>query len=97
VDATIIQTAGDAWTEVAWRPGAWRLMLGGRLDVLEYEVFDALAFDNKRFFAGIGATRAAFGAHWGLKAGVERTLGERFRLFLSYGDGFRSPECLLWR
>ena len=93
VDATIIQTAGSAWTEVAWQPGGWRFMLGGRVDVLQYEVFDALAFDNKRFFAGTGATRAAFGAHWGLKAGIERVLGESFRLFLSYGDGFRSPQA----
>jgi iron complex outermembrane receptor protein len=93
VDATIIQTAGDAWTEVAWQPGAWRLMVGGRVDVLHYEVFDALAFANERFFAGTGATRAAFGAHWGLKAGVERGFGDHVRLFLSYGDGFRSPQA----
>jgi outer membrane cobalamin receptor len=93
VDATIVQTAGHAWGEVAWQPGGWRFMLGGRLDVLQYEVFDALAFDNQRFFAGTGASRAAFGAHWGLKAGVERALSERLRLFLSYGDGFRSPQA----
>lgn len=85
--ATVIQTAVHAWTEVAWQPARWRLMLGGRVDVLHYDVLDALAFD------GQGATRAAFGAHWGLKAGVERQLGDAWRLFLNYGDGFRSPQA----
>lgn len=85
--ATITQTALNAWTEVAWQPARWRFMLGGRVDVLHYDVLDELAF------AGQGATRAAFGAHWGLKAGVERQLGEAWRLFLNYGDGFRSPQA----
>ncbi|MEW5737995.1 MAG: TonB-dependent receptor [Myxococcota bacterium] len=85
--AAITQTAVNAWTEVAWQPGRWRFMLGGRLDVLHYEVKDELAFD------GQGATRSAFGPHWGLKAGVERALGEAWRLFLNYGDGFRSPQA----
>lgn len=85
--AVITQTALNAWTEVAWQPSRWRFMLGGRVDVLHFEVLDELAF------AGQGATRAAFGAHWGLKAGVERQLGEAWRLFLDYGDGFRSPQA----
>lgn len=85
--AAITQTAVNAWTEVAWQPARWRFMLGGRLDVLHFEVKDELAFD------GQGATRAAFGPHWALKAGVERALGEAWRLFLNYGDGFRSPQA----
>ena len=85
--ASIVQTAVSAWTEVAWLPARWRFMLGGRLDVLHYDVRDELAF------AGAGATRSAFGPHWGLKAGVERALGEAWRLFLNYGDGFRSPQA----
>lgn len=85
--ADITQSALDAWTEVAWQPRHWRVMVGGRVDVLHDDVFDALAF------GGLGATRTALGAHWGLKAGVERQLGEAWRLFLNYGDGFRSPDA----
>jgi len=93
IDAHITQSALFGWAEVAWSPARWRLMLGGRADVLGYEVFDALAFINPRFNAVPGATRAAFGVHWGLKAGLERSLGDAWRVFANYGDGFRSPQA----
>jgi iron complex outermembrane recepter protein len=93
IDATITQTTANAFTEVSLTWDKWRFMLGGRMDVLHFNVLDALAYDNPRFFSGTGATRSAFGVHWGLKAGVERRLGEHFRLFLNYGDGFRSPQA----
>jgi hypothetical protein len=85
--AAITQMALNAWTEVAWQPSRWRLMLGGRLDVLHVELKDELAF------GGLGATRTAFGAHGALKAGVGRALGEAWRLFFNSGDGFRSPQA----
>lgn len=87
IDATVTQTSGSAWAELAWAPGPWRFMLGGRLDVLHVEVRDALAS------GGVGGARTAMGPHLGLKAGVERGLGDSLRLFLSYGDGFRSPQA----
>lgn len=93
VDARITQTALFGWVEVAWQPDRWRFMVGGRADVLGYEVFDALAFTDPRFNAVPGATRAALGVHWGLKANVERAFGESWRVFANYGDGFRSPQA----
>lgn len=87
VDAGFTQVMGSAWTELAWAPGGWRFMLGGRADVLQVNLVDALAFN------GLGATRASLGPHFGLKAGVERALGEHLRAFLSYGDGFRTPQA----
>lgn len=93
VDADVTQSAANAWTELAWLKSGWRVMLGGRVDVLHYEVLDALAFADPQAFGNGGARRAAFGAHWGLKAGVERQLGESWRLFANYGDGFRSPQA----
>lgn len=87
LEVNVTQSLGSAWGELSWAPHGWRFMLGGRLDVLHVELHDALALDGK------GATRAALGPHFGLKAGVERELGESFRLFLSYGDGFRTPQA----
>lgn len=87
IDASFLQTLGSAWTELAWAPGAWRFMLGGRVDLLSVELDDALAF------SGRGAHRSALGPRAGLKASVERGLGPHARLFLSYGDGFRTPQA----
>lgn len=83
LDADITQSLGSAWGELAWAPGAWRFMLGARLDVLHVQWRDT--FTN--------IARTSLGPHVGLKAGVERGLGEHFRLFLSYGDGFRTPQA----
>lgn len=87
VDVRFVQSVANAWGELAWAPGAWRFMLGGRVDLLGVELDDTLAF------SGAGAHRSAFGPHFGLKAGVERGFGEHVRLFASYGDGFRSPQA----
>ncbi len=87
IDVRIAQSVASAWGELAWSPGRWRFMLGGRLDVLHVELNDVLAF------GGAGTSRSALGPHFGLKVGVERELSEAFRLFLSYGDGFRSPQA----
>lgn len=87
LDVALTQSLGSAWGELAWAPGKWRFMLGGRVDVLHVELHDALAFE------GAGTNRSALGPHFGLKAGVERELGQSFRLFLSYGDGFRTPQA----
>ncbi len=87
LDATVTQSLGSAWGELAWAPGPWRLMLGGRVDVLHVELHDALAF------SGAGASRTSLGPHFGLKAGLERGLGQHFRVYLSYGDGFRTPQA----
>lgn len=87
IDVSLAQTMGSAWAELAWAPGAWRFMVGGRLDVLHVELHDALAF------GGAGAVRRALGPHVGLKVGLERGLGEHLRLFANYGDGFRSPQA----
>jgi outer membrane receptor protein involved in Fe transport len=84
IDARVIQTAGSAWTELSMAPGAWRLMLGGRADALGFDVVD---------LRGARPRVGAFGVHWGLKAGVERRLGDAWRLFANYGDGFRSPQA----
>jgi iron complex outermembrane recepter protein len=87
VASTIGQTHGALWLEAWWQPGEWLFMLGGRLDVLQVEVFDQLAF------RGTGTTRSALGAHPALKATVERQLGHHLRAFLAYGDGFRTPQA----
>ncbi|MFZ5439144.1 MAG: TonB-dependent receptor [Myxococcota bacterium] len=87
IEVSLAQTMASAWAELAWAPGAWRLMLGGRVDVLHVSLHDALAF------AGAGADRTSAGPRAGLKAGLERGLGEHVRLFLAYGDGFRSPQA----
>ncbi|MGV3623569.1 MAG: TonB-dependent receptor [Archangium sp.] len=87
IDAEFTQTMGSAWTELAWAPGGWRFMLGGRADVLHVNLRDTLAF------SGLGATRSSLGPHFGIKAGIERELGDYFRAFLSYGDGFRTPQA----
>ncbi len=87
IDAQISQTVVSAFGEASWAPGKWRFMLGGRVDVLHVELHDSLAFE------GAGTSRAATGPHFGLKAGVERELSQALRLFLSYGDGFRSPQA----
>ncbi|MDP3499895.1 MAG: TonB-dependent receptor [Myxococcales bacterium] len=84
IDSQVIQSAASAWTEVSMAPGKWRFMLGGRADALGFEVVDRL---------GVRAPRASFGVHWGLKAGVERQLGQHLRLYGNYGDGFRSPQA----
>lgn len=83
LDAEITQSTGSAWGELAWAPGAWRFMLGGRLDVLHVQWRDV--FTN--------IARTSLGPHFGLKLGLERGFGEHLRLFLSYGDGFRSPQA----
>ncbi|WP_420821705.1 TonB-dependent receptor [Pyxidicoccus trucidator] len=96
VDARITQTDVWGWAEGRMSLGRWALRLGGRADALGVEVFDALAFSDPRFYDGRGYSRSAFGMHLGAKAGVEYALGdgaEAWRLFASYGDGFRSPQA----
>lgn len=84
VAAHVAQTLGSGWTELALQPGPWRFMVGARLDVLRVRVDDALR---------PGGPRHALGPHLGLKAAVERQLGHHARLFLTYGDGLRSPQA----
>lgn len=84
IDAEVIQSAANAWTEVSMAPGRWRFMLGGRADALGFEVVDRL---------GVRPRTASFGVHWGLKAGVERQFGDHVRAYANYGDGFRSPQA----
>lgn len=84
MEAQVLQTAGSAWVEGSLAPGRWRLLLGGRADALSFETVDRL---------GVRPRARAFGVHGGLKAGVERRLGEYLRLFANYGDGFRSPQA----
>jgi hypothetical protein len=96
VDARITQTDVWGWAEGRMSLGRWALRLGGRADALGVEVFDALAFSDPRFYDGRGHSRSAFGMHLGAKAGMEYALGdgaEAWRLFASYGDGFRSPQA----
>jgi iron complex outermembrane recepter protein len=85
IDANITQTALTAWTEASLAPGAWRFMLGGRADALGFEVFDRVGSARPR--------RSAFGVRFGLKAGLERQLGDHVRVYANYGDGFRSPQA----
>ncbi len=93
IEAAITQSTGSVWVEASVAPGKWRFMLGGRVDAIGFEVFDRLA--NPRMIGGTisGSKKAAFGVHAGLKAAIERQLGERLRLFANYGDGFRSPQA----
>jgi hypothetical protein len=96
IDASFTQTDVWGWAEARLPVGRWALRLGGRADALGVEVFDALAFRDPRFYDGQGYSRSAFGVHLGAKAGVEYALGdgaEAWRLFASYGDGFRSPQA----
>ena len=96
VDARFTQTDVWGWAEARLPLGRWALRLGGRADALGVEVFDALAFRDPRFYDGQGYSRSAFGVHLGAKAGVEYALGDApdtWRLFASYGDGFRSPQA----
>ncbi|MDY7230313.1 TonB-dependent receptor [Hyalangium rubrum] len=93
VDARFVQTDIWGYAEAQLPLGAWKLLLGGRADALGVEIFDALAFRDPRYYDGQGYSRSAFGVHLGAKAGLELTLTERWRLFASYGDGFRSPQA----
>ncbi|XXF81696.1 TonB-dependent receptor [Myxococcaceae bacterium GXIMD 01537] len=93
VDASFVQTDVWAYAEAHVPLGRWKLLLGGRADALGVEVFDALAFRDPRFYDGQGYARSAFGAHLGAKAGLEYGLTDAWRLFASYGDGFRSPQA----
>jgi hypothetical protein len=96
IDARITQTDVWGWAEGRMALGRWALRLGGRADALGAEVFDALAFGDPRFYDGRGYARSAFGMRLGLKAGVEYALSDgadAWRLFASYGDGFRSPQA----
>jgi iron complex outermembrane recepter protein len=68
-------------------------MLGGRADLIAFEVVDQLAFSDPRFYDGKGYARSAIGVHPGLKAGIERRFGDHVRAFVNYGDGFRSPQA----
>ncbi|MDC0712307.1 TonB-dependent receptor [Stigmatella sp. ncwal1] len=93
VDASFVQTDVWGYAEAQVPLGRWRLLLGGRADALGVNVFDALAFRDPRYYDGRGYARSAFGVHAGAKAGLELALTERWRLFASYGDGFRSPQA----
>ncbi|WP_217441688.1 TonB-dependent receptor domain-containing protein [Myxococcus sp. CA039A] len=96
IDARFTQTNVWGWAEGRMALGRWALRLGGRADALGVEVFDALAFRDPRFYDGQGYSRSAFGVHLGAKAGVEYALSDgadAWRLFASYGDGFRSPQA----
>ncbi len=93
IDAQLTQSSGFGHAELSTTFGRWAAFVGGRADALSFDVFDALAFEEKRSYDGQGYARAAFGVHWGLKAGLERRVGEALRLFLNYGDGFRSPQA----
>ncbi|WNG45951.1 TonB-dependent receptor [Archangium minus] len=93
VDADFVQTDVWGYAEAQLALGRWRLLLGGRADALGVEVFDSLAFRDPRYSDGQGYSRSAFGVHLGAKAGLEFSLTERWRLFASYGDGFRSPQA----
>lgn len=96
IDASFTQTDVWGWAEAKLPLGRWAFRLGGRADALGVEVFDALAFRDPRFYDGQGYSRSAFGVHLGAKAGVEYALGDTpdaWRLFASYGDGFRSPQA----
>lgn len=77
-EGRFVQSTGFAWVEAAWSPGRWRLMLGTRADVLAFDIREA-------------QSRAALGGRVGLKAGVSYGVSAPLRLFLNYGDGFRSP------
>ena len=96
IDAAFTQTDVWGWAEARMPLGRWSFRLGGRADALGVEVFDALAFRDPRYYDGQGYSRSAFGVHLGAKAGVEYALGDdadAWRLFASYGDGFRSPQA----
>lgn len=96
VDARFTQNNVWGWGEGQMSLGRWSLRLGGRADGLGVEVFDALAFRDPRFYDGQGYSRSAFGVHLGAKAGLEYALSDEpdtWRLFASYGDGFRSPQA----
>ncbi|MFB1484367.1 TonB-dependent receptor [Corallococcus sp. RDP092CA] len=93
VDADITQTDVWGYAEARLPVGRWAFRLGGRADALGVEVFDALAFQDPRYYDGQGYSRSAFGVHWGAKAGIEYALTDTWALFASYGDGFRSPQA----
>ncbi len=93
IDARITQSSAYLYGEATWSPGAWRFLLGGRADLLAFDIRDEIAFTNPRFYDGKGYQRTAMGVHPALKAGVERRFGQSFRAFLNYGDGFRSPQA----
>lgn len=65
-----------------------RVRAGLRADVLSFKVHDRLAFE------GAGDRRSAMGFHVGPKATVELAVHRRVSIFLSYGNGFRSPHAL---
>ena len=68
---------------------SWLRLRGGvRADVLGFKVNDRLAY------YGAGDRRSAMGFHVGPKATVELVPHRLLSIFLSYGNGFRSPHAL---
>ncbi len=93
IDARFVQTNVWGYAEAQVPLGRWRLLVGGRADALGVETLDELGFRAPDTEEGQGYARSAFGVHVGAKAGLELSLTERWRLFASYGDGFRSPQA----
>lgn len=91
--ANVNQTDIWGYGELSTSFGKWDLRIGTRIDALAVRVADELAFVTNRSKAASGYERSAFGFHVGAKGGISRAVGEHTRLFLSYGDGFRTPQA----
>jgi len=89
IDASYSITDIAMYADLETRFLAWlRVRAGLRADVLSFKIHDELAFD------GAGDRRSAMGFHVGPKATVELIPHELVSIFLSYGNGFRSPHAL---
>ena len=87
VDANIRATDLGGYLDLALHPLSHLVLRGGvRLDGLSYAVQDNGP-------QGLGARRAAQGAHIGKKGTAEVRLIDGLSAVASYGEGFRSPQA----
>lgn len=93
LSALIHQTHLFAHSEAVWLLGDWSLRLGGRLDGLVLDVLDRITVPRRMGIENPAHHRDTAGLRAGLKAGISRALGEKWRIFADYGDGFRTPQA----
>lgn len=97
VDASVRQYDVGAWFDLDWQLSRYVHLRGGlRADVLFFDVDDRLgnftpAFQRETHI--VGFRRTALGLALGPRATVEVAPSAWSRVFVSYGEGFRSPQA----
>ncbi len=88
-DDRLLITDVGLWLDAELGLGAFALRGGGRLEAFGFQIEERLAAD------GLGDRREAFGLHLAPRLTAEWRALPALRLFLSYGNGFRSPPAAI--